>query len=291
MNPKSYNATGIILAALGLVALAFPCFAAKDNQIVNRKSGYANVPGFGGPSSVGEELKEDDREEGYRFDGLHTVLSPYFSWKEMIKEKYGLAFSFDYSLLYQIANESAGDEDKAAGGIFRFFGSWTVLDRGGNNPGSIVYKIENRHRLGTDIAPQTLGFEIGYVGAPGAQFGDTDWMLSNLHWLQIIDDKRLKFVVGIIDPTDYLNVYALVDPLTTFSNLAFLTEATIPAPSQGLAQQPAGFLLTTYTCWEAFTMPMEIQRNPKTVSSLFLMIMNTSSKSRSAGYHHMSGNS
>jgi hypothetical protein len=31
-----------------------------------------------------------------------------------------------------------------------------------------VYKIENRHRLGTDIAPQKLEFEIGYVGVPGA---------------------------------------------------------------------------------------------------------------------------
>lgn len=232
-NPPLYIVRALLLLQVILIGFS-GLAAAEDQSTSNQKSGYQDTTTFGGPSSVGETLKDDDRLEGYRFSGLGTVLSPYFAWKETINKDYGLAFSLDYNLLYQVANESAGDEDEAAGGIFRYFGSWTVLNRGDSNPGSIVFKVENRHKLGTDIVPQTLGFEIGYTGATGAQFGDTDWILSNLYWQQKTNYKHLTFVAGIIDPTDYLNVYALVDPLTAFSNLAFLTETTIPAPSQGL---------------------------------------------------------
>ena len=126
----------------------------KQNHV--QISGYGDVPQFGGPGSVGATLREDDLELGYRTEGLQNFLKPYFDWKARVNEKHGLAFSFDYTALYQGANESAGNEDDAAGGIFRFFGSWTMLNRGSANTGSLVYKVENLHRLGSGIAPQGL---------------------------------------------------------------------------------------------------------------------------------------
>jgi porin len=76
---------------------------------------------------------------------------------------------------------------------------------------------------------------VGYAGLTGAQFGDSEgWILTNLHWHQRAADQRLNFSVGIIDSTDYINIYGMVDPLKSFNNLAFLTGQTIPAPSQGL---------------------------------------------------------
>jgi porin len=215
---------------LGVSSIA----SGQGKQDTLYKSGYDDVPRFGGPSSVGGTLEEDDRREGYRFKGLQETLKPYFDWKARINEKHGLAFSFDYTGLYQGASESAGSEDDAAGGIFRLFGSWTVLNRGGSSPGSIVYKVENRHRLGSGIAPQGLGFEIGYAGLTAAPFSDIDWALTNLYWQQKFNDGRLAFNIGVVDATDYVNVYGLVNPWTSFSNLAFLTDATIPAPNQGL---------------------------------------------------------
>jgi porin len=206
----------------------------QDEKDALSKSGYEDVPRFGGPSSVGGTLEEDDRERGYRFGGLQKGLKPYFDWKARTNEKHGLAFSFDYTGLYQGANETAGTEDDASGGIFRFFGSWTVLNRGGGSPGSIVYKVESRNRLGSGIAPQGLGFEIGYAGLTAAPFSDIDWALTNLYWQQKLSDGRVVFNLGVVDATDYVNVYGLINPWTSFSNLAFLTDATIPAPNQGL---------------------------------------------------------
>ena len=171
--------------------------SAQGKQNTLYKSGYDDMPRFGGPSSVGGTLEEDDRAEGYRFDGLQRGLKPYFDWKARVNERHGLAFSFDYTALYQGANESAGAEDDAAGGIFRFFGSWTVLNRGGSSHGSIVYKVENRHHLGSGIAPQGLGFEIGYGGLTAAPFSDIDWALTNLYWQQKFNDGRVAFNQGL----------------------------------------------------------------------------------------------
>jgi len=40
-------------------------------------------------------------------------------------------------------------------------------------------------------------------------------------------------VVGIVNVTDYVDVYGLANPWTEFNNLAFTTDPTIPAPNQG----------------------------------------------------------
>ena len=99
----------------------------KIGEVGSNKSGYKNVPEFGGPNSVVGTLKEDDtvKESLFRFDGMQRLLKPYFDFKAQVKEDYGLAFGADYTALYQWANKSPGSND-AAGGIFRFFGDWTM---------------------------------------------------------------------------------------------------------------------------------------------------------------------
>ena len=192
-------------------------------------------------------MKEDEREKEplVRVPAIDQVLAPWYDWKSRFNKAYGISFGLDYNVLALLATDSLGEEG-AAGGIFRFFGNWTVTGRDSGNTGSMVFKVENRHHLGTDIVPGEQGFEIGYAGLTGAQFGDLDWALTNLHWLQKTFNGRLNFVAGIVDPTDYLNIYGLVNPLTAFSNLAFLTDATIPAPSQGLGAAIGGLWKNIY---------------------------------------------
>ena len=221
------------MVIMALTAILFlPVFGQEGS---NTKSGYEDVPQFGGPNSVGGILIEDDavRKPWFRLESVDRVLQPWFDWKEGLNRDYGLSFGLDYSALGQIASDSLG-KDNAAGGIFRFFGNWTVIGRESGNTGSIVFKVENRHRLGTDIAPQNLGFEVGYLGITGTAFSDYGWGLTNLYWKQRFNQGRISFVAGAVDVTDYLDVYGLITPWTSFQNLSFLTNPTIPAPNQGL---------------------------------------------------------
>ena len=222
-----------ILAFIALiVALSLPVSAQDESK---SKSGFEDVPQFGGPSSVGGSLREDDevKKPWFRLEGIDRALTPWFDWKGRLNKNYGISFGLDYSALGQKATDSLG-KDNAAGGIFRVFGNWTVLGRESGNTGSVVFKVENRHRLGTEIAPQNLGFELGYLGITGTAFSDYGWGLTNLYWKQFLNQGRISFLAGAVDVTDYLDVYGLINPWTSFQNLAFNTNPTIPAPNPGL---------------------------------------------------------
>jgi len=179
-------------------------FAAEAPGQQTGKSGYEEVPQFGGPSSAGAQLEEDDRpkETVLRFDGIQRGLAPYFDFKKRLQEDHGFSFGADYTALYEAASDSPG-EDHAGSGIFRLFGNWTLVGHGTANTGSIVFKGENRHTLGTDVPPSALGFETGYVGLYAAPYNDADWWLTNLYWQQRTREGRLNFVAGIVDATDY----------------------------------------------------------------------------------------
>jgi len=98
----------------------------------------------------------------------------------------------------------------------------------------LIFKIENRHTLGSYIDPKLLGSEFGYAGLTAVTFSDAGTILSNFYWHQAAYDNRLGFVVGIVDVSDYLDVYGLVNIWTDFNNFSFTTNPTIPVPNQGL---------------------------------------------------------
>ena len=200
-----------------------------------RVAGYANTAQFGGPNSVGAQVKSDDKvkQSSYRFQGFTQAIQPYYDFKARTHVRRGLAFGADYNVLFQAANDSIGD-DKAASGALRLFGNWTLTGRDSTQQGSLVFKVENRHRLGTDIAPQALASELGYAGLTATPFSDAGSILTNLYWHQSMVGDDVAFVGGIVDTTDYLDVYGLVSSWSDFLNLAFSTNPTIAAPNQGL---------------------------------------------------------
>jgi porin len=188
------------------------------------------LPDFGGRSSVPGQLRSDAVAE----DSIEAMKSGREGLQDQTRQEHTVVLGGDYSVLGLYASESLG-EDTAIGGVLRMYGQWTPLHRASPTTGTLIFKIEHRHTIGTDIPPQSLGFEAGYVGLTGTVYSDAGAILTNLYWTQRFADNRLAINLGVTDLTDYIDLYGLANPWTEFNNLAFSTSPTIPVPNQGLA--------------------------------------------------------
>ena len=184
------------------------------------------LPGFGGPGSVPGKLKRDAKLK-------NTFIEPYFDFKTRFAKQHGFAYSIDYYPIIQTATGGAEPSLEASGAFLAYF-YYALAGRRSGNTGALVFQVENRHRLGNDMLPEGLGNAIDYAGFVADPYGNVPWALTNFYWEQNLLNYHLTFLAGILDATDYTNVYALVDPWTDFYNLAFSNDLTIPIPDPGL---------------------------------------------------------
>ena len=165
----------------------------------------AASPAFGGPDAVEIQLAEQ--------------YESWDDWKKALKDDHGFAFSVDYTAVLLTANETFSD-DTGAGGIARVFGAWDLYNEGA---GALVWKFEHRHAFG-DTSPFDFSMgEMGYVGLIEAPFNDSEFRTQNLYWRQRVNGGRSTIVAGVLDPTDYVDAFALASPWLHFMNLAFST--------------------------------------------------------------------
>jgi porin len=132
-----------------------------------------DVPAFGGPSSTGAQLNEDAREAKplLRLEFMDKALAPWFGFKTNVDQKIGLSFGLDYtSVLMGSTSALPGKDQGSASGIFRFYSNWTFFGRESGNTGSLVFKVESRHKYGFDTAPQLFGFDLGYNAIVAGQW-------------------------------------------------------------------------------------------------------------------------
>lgn len=183
--------------------------------------------GLSGPSSTAADLEVGDglTDPQLRSDFPRSLAPGWFEWKDGLAER-GFSFNIDYLALAQTSDSDAGEGD-AASGILRFYGSWKATDYG-----SLTFKIEDRHAY-TDVAPQFLGLDGNALSITGTAFNGNQTILTNLFWTQRAADGSWTFQVGQIDVTDFVDVYGLVSPYTSFQNLSFNTNPTINAPNPG----------------------------------------------------------
>jgi len=219
-----------ILVVLAALASLWPVVSQADPT--TSEAGTSPIAsGFGGKSSVPAQIAADqDRQAEPMF--AHSSKR-YYEFKDRLDAQSGLSFGGDFNLLTQHASSSPGARN-ATGGVFRFYGNWTPVGRGTPDTGSLIFKIENRSKIGSAISPQGLGPALGYAGLTAVTFSDAGWLLTNLYWEQSFNNNAWAFVSGIVDTTDYVDAYALGNPWTDFNNLAFSTNPTMPAPNQGL---------------------------------------------------------
>jgi len=197
--------------------------------------------GFGGPDQVDKQLEEDNEKKESLLE--FGFLQPYFDFKNSLNESIGLGFGVDYSAVFLGANESL-DLKKASSGMIRLFGSWELVNRGGKNSGALIFKVEHRHKYGA-IAPKDFGFNLGYVGLIEPPFSNDTWRMTNFYWRQRFNNGKISFVVGLLDATDYVDVYALASPWLHFMNFAFSTGSeTIYIPNDAALGIAVGLYVT-----------------------------------------------
>jgi porin len=186
---------------------------------------------FGGPNSVSGQLADDARLTESMAG--REKLRGYFDWKDRLREEEGFSYSLDYTAGIFGASETIGDEDTFSGGAVRFFGSWDLVGRKSGNTGTFIWKVEHRHKYST-IPPSGTAGEIGYVGAIMPVLSNQGGRLTNLYWKQNLTQNRVEIVAGMIDTTDWVDLYALASPWTGFTNFALATGgASIPVPDDG----------------------------------------------------------
>ena len=200
---------------------------------VKTRSGYeVDDVGYGGRSSVGKQLYLDDIfvPEHLRVPEFDKSLQPYYEWKRSVREKSDIQFGQDYTSLFQKASDSLTDVDSASGGVYRFYGRWFAVGKDKKNNSALVFKVEHSHKYRTDVAPENLAEQLGYLGSTGLLHSDLKWVLNDFNWQQRFNDGTAGFVVGRLDPNDYMDVVDYANPWTTFQNSNILENHSIAIP-------------------------------------------------------------
>ena len=198
------------------------------------RSGYDDLEQFGGPTSVAGRLKRADRIKRSRFGlgALDRALEPWWATKRRIHDRLGLSFVGILTGLYQGATASLG-EDSAAGGNYQFLGTWNLVGEG-RTAGTLGFQLEYRHRLGTEVSPETLFVELGSAASTAVDYSDFGLALTRLFWRQGLSQGRIVVLAGRVDPGDYVDTFPLNDPFTAFLNESLVGSPTAPAPEPGL---------------------------------------------------------
>lgn len=227
-----------------VLATAFAVVWTGMSQAQENPLEAAAAASIGGPASAQAQQEQDRlrRLEDSRWPDLDRALDPTEKALSRFRESSGLSLSFDYQALYQSTTHSLTGIGKAASGQARIIGNWNLLNRGAENAGSLVFILENRHLLGHPISPASLASQVGYAGATGVTFGDTDTTLSVAYWSQGLAGGRAGFVAGRIDPGDYSDILGYVNPRTTFQNFSILFSPVLPIPDPGFGVAGGGFI-------------------------------------------------
>jgi len=202
----------IFFILLSLVSISLLAQESEENK---KKDGS----GFGGPDQVERQLDDDNTVKPSFFE--LGFIQPYFDFKKNLKENTGFGYGLDYTAAYFSANKSPG-ERYAGSGMARFYGSWNLVGKGENNTGALNFKVDHRHKYGA-IPVAAFGSELGYAGAIMGTFNDEGFRLTNFYWRQFFLDRRIAMVAGLLDPTDYLDIYMLASPWQHFTNFMFST--------------------------------------------------------------------
>jgi porin len=238
----------LLMASMGALAIGGEAARSAEGKPQNATGKVSTErpgsKGLGGPGTVEAQIREDRyvRAQESRMPWLDAIFDPLETAKDRLNENTGIDLGLDYQFVYQSATQSISDIDDGAAGSVRLFGNIALVNRKGVNTGKLVFIVENRHKLWTDIDAQNLGFETGYFGIPAPTYSNAGSILTVLNWNQALFDDRLGITVGRIDPTDYLDVVGHANMRTAFLNLENISDTSIFLPDPGMGAVAGAFL-------------------------------------------------
>ncbi len=214
------------------IGVNIPLYAVSQNR-----SGY-----YTSPDAVSSLLEAQNRK---RKAGQLWSMEAYEAWKKSLENDYGLSIGSDYHLTGFAATDALGKKE-SLGSVFRVFGEWKLTGKETPNSGSLVFKGEYRHAV-NGISPVDFASELGYAGLVQSTYSDQKWRMTTLYWKQHLFDGDMTVYAGLIDVTEYTDIYLLISPWNGFGNMVFATgSATIGGlPDASLGVMAAGWLSDT----------------------------------------------
>ena len=170
----------------------------KTLQVGESKSGYHDTSELSGGHSVAADLDRDDKVKNSLID-VSVAGRNFYIFKKRINNRIGLAVNADYNYLNQYATVSSSDT-QASSGVFRFYGKWSP-SKGSNSTTGLVFRIQNKHLIGTGITPRELGFDTGSALST-ASWNASGWGISKLFWVQALRANRLFLTAGQLKATN-----------------------------------------------------------------------------------------
>jgi porin len=203
-------------------------------MVGGHKSGYNEIHVIGGAKAVDANLVADDEYKQAWFDInlMNNIFNSYYRFKRKLKGNVKLAIGTDYIFLNQYASFSYSDQ-QATSGVFRIFGTWEVSGKSESTQGSIIFKVENRHNIGGELTPRNLGYEAGSALSTPS-FKEMGWGITNLYWKQVYAQNKWGFVIGQMDPGDWVDLFPFISAWIYYLNEAYYVNPAMAYPNQGL---------------------------------------------------------
>lgn len=153
--------------------------------------------------------------------------------KDLVKSS-GFIFGSDYILMPQVFSHSWQGPTNSTAGVFRVFGHWTPSKKMKQGAGKIVFKLDHRHKIDSDVPTNLLAAEAGIATSTAPVFNADGFLLTNLYWTQSLFDNKFSYRLGVVDATEYADLSILMNAYTEFSDIAFSFNPTFVIPKQGL---------------------------------------------------------
>ena len=167
----------------------------------------------------------------------YGVPQSWFDFKDDVYDKIGLKFGFSYQMLAQSASDTLPDStfDTAVGDWWGFLTKWTLLNRGSENEGTLVFSMFKRGAVGNNQVPSNFGLvDVGSL-TTNVEYTTWDFEIENLYWEQNLASEKSKFHfrIGNQVVTTLLNPFRFKDSRVSFTTGPWAFHPTVPYPTFG----------------------------------------------------------